>query len=467
MDPIGFNISDNFTGTLRNASDFDRALNGFLPPTTRVDPLPLITKLNEEEARRQIPLSIFLGLVSVCGVIGNCFVLYIYGVLYRASNSRIFITCLAVVDLCTCILAIPIETVTIQNQYQFDQPWVCKISRFTNAAATISSANILFLIALDRYRKICKPLKWQFTNKNAKLMCVGAIAFSMLLSWPSLILYGIKSTDVPLRQDLNGTFTECSLDDEFSNTIYTLAYQFLFLLSFLVEVVVIIILYTFIGRKVRFFAHKHELRRGSSSNIIDDNDTELQRTRREKLREIQPDLSSYDELDDSLGLKRSVTMKSQFKSTDNIVGMDQNPTEETTDREVRSDGLSVSGSVNSRNTLTKTNTINHNSLSHRIHKKRKNLAKNTTYLMFIISIAFIVTFVPYLAIVLLREIMKNFVQRMSDSERTAFRFFLRSYFLNAAVNPIIYSIFDRRFRKAFRKCLNDIRSCVCECKRTS
>ena len=90
-------------------------------------------------------------------------------------------------------------------------------------------------------------------------------------------------------------------------------------------------------------------------------------------------------------------------------------------------------------------------LSRGVGEGRKQLAKKTTSLMFIVTVVFILSFVPFLVVVLLRHNIRNFVSQLSHSGRVAYRIFLRSYFLNAAVNPLIYSVYDPNFRKALSK----------------
>lgn len=415
----------------------------------------LISKLNTEEKFRQIPLTLFLVILSVTGFIGNVLVCFIYGRVYKISNSRTFIMSLAVVDLFTCTIGIPMEIATLLDQYQFDSPWTCKISRFTNIFTTITSAVVLVLIAMDRYRKICRSLEWQITNKHSKILCLASVFAGIVLSWPALPLYGIKTTELVLSSTLNGTSTECSIDDSSKNTSLPLVYEALHTLVFLVGVFSLVILYILIGRRVRFFAHKHEARRSSSSNGLDtiEQRKENRRTRREKLQKIQNEASSSDgDSVVSTDTKSSVVRNSPLKHKISFTlssGVGQNAVD-----------MKPGSSTLSRNDSTNLNAP----IMDRQARNRKTLARNTTYLMFIISVVFILNFVPVLTLVLIREVNKDFVENMSDSERTAYRFFLRSYYISAAVNPIIYSIFDRRFRKAVQSTTRELFDNLSCCK---
>jgi hypothetical protein len=74
--------------------------------------------------------------------------------------------------------------------------------------------------------------------------------------------------------------------------------------------------------------------------------------------------------------------------------------------------------------------------------------RKTTLLMLFITIASFVSFVPHLGLVLIRNVVSNFVVNLSDTERAVYVFFYKSFFLNCAVNPIMYNFFDTKFRHA-------------------
>ena len=171
------------------------------------------------------------------------------------------------------------------------------------------------------------------------------------------------------------------------------------------------------------------------------------------------DVSSADTIDDTLGGKRNGT----FTRLAVIANDKENTTEVTEivttnfaqDKSTSNTNISVIAKMSSTNTLT-LRAGNKNQ-----KKQTTSLARNTTYLMFIISIAFVLSFLPHLVVVLMRGSRRNFVGQLSNGGRTAYRFFLRSYFLNAAVNPALYSIFDRRFRTVLRNCMYNVRALIC------
>lgn len=74
--------------------------------------------------------------------------------------------------------------------------------------------------------------------------------------------------------------------------------------------------------------------------------------------------------------------------------------------------------------------------------------RKTTFIMFLVTLAFILCFLPHLIV---RQFKSEFMDDSSGSGNAVYRILTRSYFLNCAVNPVIYSLFDTRFRLACRK----------------
>ncbi|KAL3890013.1 hypothetical protein ACJMK2_002318 [Sinanodonta woodiana] len=75
-------------------------------------------------------------------------------------------------------------------------------------------------------------------------------------------------------------------------------------------------------------------------------------------------------------------------------------------------------------------------------------ARRTAFLMFAITLTFILSYLPHLLLMLMRSLDDAFVDNMSNSERVVYKFFLRSYFLNCALNPFVYGACDSRFRSS-------------------
>lgn len=218
---------------------------------------PTLEEMNAAEVERLIPTIVFLLIVCVVGVIGNCLVIHVYRTRYKMSNSKCFILCLSAVDLLTCCIAIPLEISTVLHQYTFEHLWLCKMSRVFNTLGTISSSFILLFIAVDRFRKVCKPFGWQIKTKVAKLLCGLAIFLGVLVASPAVVIYGKQTFNIP---KYNMTGTECSTADDMNGTKFPFFYAIVFGIMFVAGIIAMSILYCFIGHKVRQHSRKmHEI----------------------------------------------------------------------------------------------------------------------------------------------------------------------------------------------------------------
>lgn len=73
-----------------------------------------------------------------------------------------------------------------------------------------------------------------------------------------------------------------------------------------------------------------------------------------------------------------------------------------------------------------------------------------TKIMFVLTVMFIITTVCYISLV--GKIANDDVlQELSDTSRTVYFFFLRLYFINHVVNPIVYGLLDPQFRKLLKQ----------------
>ncbi|KAH3712239.1 hypothetical protein DPMN_071925 [Dreissena polymorpha] len=56
-------------------------------------------------------------------------------------------------------------------------------------------------------------------------------------------------------------------------------------------------------------------------------------------------------------------------------------------------------------------------------------ARKTAFIMFLISLAFILSYLPHLILMATRVVTSEFIEQFSDAGRATYKFFLRSYFL--------------------------------------
>ena len=224
-----------------------------------------LADMQAAEVTQLAPAILYTSLMMLMGACGNSVVCYVYGFRWQSTVTKIFIFSLAALDLCNSLVCMPTEIAMLVRIVTFDSPSWCKISRFLTYTLNGSSSLILVSIALDRWYKVCRPLSYFFTDRRAKMTCVGAVVLAASLSWPSLVLYG--NLTVPVHgSDVNGV--TCLVSDDYIDTWLPLVFYSLYFSCYVVLVVVITVLYSLIAvRLVRLKRQQKERMRAKYAGI--------------------------------------------------------------------------------------------------------------------------------------------------------------------------------------------------------
>lgn len=87
--------------------------------------------------------------------------------------------------------------------------------------------------------------------------------------------------------------------------------------------------------------------------------------------------------------------------------------------------------------------------------KRK---KHATMMLFLITMAFQFSFIPFIIITNIRFFTEpSWYNNLTRGQKMVYHFFLRSYYLNCAVNPFIYCVSSSMFRSAVMKLFTRLR----------
>lgn len=86
----------------------------------------------------------------------------------------------------------------------------------------------------------------------------------------------------------------------------------------------------------------------------------------------------------------------------------------------------------------------------RAEVKEFSLRRNTL-IMRMVTIAFVVSFLPYLVIVTLRYSNPDIPTKLSKAEQILYHVFLRTYFINSMINPFIYGFMNVEFRAKIKE----------------
>ncbi|PVD32121.1 hypothetical protein C0Q70_07549 [Pomacea canaliculata] len=86
--------------------------------------------------------------------------------------------------------------------------------------------------------------------------------------------------------------------------------------------------------------------------------------------------------------------------------------------------------------------------------KRGSKARNTTFALMLISMAYVMSYLPYLSLTMVRRFTKAWCESDEAPEIIiATEFFRRTYLISSAINPLIYGFCNPTFRKVLWKLL--------------
>ncbi|KAL3853624.1 hypothetical protein ACJMK2_017155 [Sinanodonta woodiana] len=359
----------------------------------------VLDELSERKAILYIPILLFLLILMVIGTIGNIFVIYVYIKKFKRVTARYFILSLAIFDLLTCVIALPTEMYDLLHSYNFQNYVACKLLRYIVSVATYGSVFILIGIGLDRYLKVCKPLMMLEVYK-LKAMCVISGIISILLGIPSAILFGISRAETSKKRVMG---YDCSIEENYRKSSFAIAYYAMLGIVFVFMLLLLSGIYLRIWREVK---RRQSIVTGPFASALHDSSVEVQQSR----------------------LFRSSRSKNENSSD-----------HETGESEER--------------------TVNRPRMNSIAEVIRRVKISRITVVLFVVTIAFMATFLPAVVIMICRSVIKDLEENQSDAVDVVSKFFSKFYLLNCAINPVIYSFLNKNFRRQFVDLLKHLFSC--------
>lgn len=376
------------------------------PPTSTKSPDSelILETYNNVLALRYFPVFVFIVIIMVVGTIGNTLVLFVYCKRFRNTSSNYFIVSMAVFDLLACVIGLPTELYDLRNSYTFYNSTVCKIFRYTESVVVYGSAIILVEIAIDRYFKICRPLMMIDINK-IKIMCIVAGVIAVIISIPAFILFGISRTSTP---DHNILGYDCSIEEQYRKKAFSKVYYYLLGVVFVVTVLLLSAIY------IRIWV---EIKRRKNLVIGD-----------------QVNHSPRPE---------DVPMTSPF-------------TKQTKPKRVR---IRYCSDISDEETseMSHTRSSSRPRLQSIAEAVRSVRVSRTTIVLFAVTVAFVISYLPGIVIMICRSVIKDLEEKQSLVEQILSKLFSKFFFINNAINPIIYSFLNVTFR---RRCVTVVKQMV-------
>ncbi|XP_046374218.2 cholecystokinin receptor type A-like [Haliotis rufescens] len=388
-------------------------------------------------ANKYLPAIVLVSVLMATGIIGNSLVCFVYLVKFKSSTVRCFIVSLAVIDLINCVISCPFDIADMRYRYTFGSYVVmCKMMRVFVTFTSVSSGLVLIPVAVDRYKKICRPLQKQMDIRSAKLAIGACCTLGVVVGVPASVFYGPRTVTTDIAS-INGS--DCSTPDIYVGTPYPLIYNGFNLTIFLTTTVSLSVLYSLIWcqiRKQRNYRKALQAKsvkcRHSSSCVATDTESVTQSRRK------QAETAPYED-NASFGGEREPPSSLTERVTDgHIEYVSSQSAEETASQ------MSSKKEVPTHDTAK----------SQRVHKtsppglaKSEAAIKKTTLMLFLITLTFVLSFLPHLSLMAARAVNKEFFDKVDTPQFGAFYFFFKSYFINSAFNPIIYSFFNPLFRR--------------------
>ncbi|XP_067667318.1 D(1A) dopamine receptor-like [Haliotis asinina] len=369
---------------------------------THDDVRSVLVLLEQEELLYKVPTFVYLSCLLLVGIPGNIIVCVIYLLKLPPSTPRRFIVALALFDLLNCLVGIPFEIADLITDYFLDIPTLCRLVRMSNTFSSSGSVLILLIISIDRYRKICRPFRRQILVNDSKKCIYVITGCAVLISMPAVVVYGHHSRYIHGLQTY-----DCSFDDSFSEYMLPTFYQICLALVCVITIIILILLYTLIVLKIV----KQKKRRATLTSGA----RQAAAARAGNASECGTDVTNSD------------TLPSRSDSPTDKAHADK-------------------------------------SSSMRDTKKRRNKflrSSRMTHMMLAVTVVFILGYMPHFGLQITRQILSSEFTDSLHCNRVGlafYAFFLRSYFLNSAVNPIIYSCYNKRFRQ---ECVTLMKRLVC------
>ena len=373
-----------------------------------------LTQLNNEEIYKNIGGLIFVSMLMITGLLGNLHVLVVFGKM-KPSNHRTFICVLAIVDMIGSTVGMPFVLVDLTHPLTFYMTAACKILRMVNYFIGTSSILLMLVVTVDRYRKVCHPLKWQLSGKMAKVVCCVVLIVSVGLSWPALILFGHTTIELGYN---NLTGVRCSTDDKYANSPYQTYFNLMLIVMVLIALVAHIVLYSIICGVIK----NHNL-----------NKLELK-----EIKSVRRGASCHS---DNAVSTTEISIVSTTESSPPLQSIKQH---ERRNKKVHNSSKYRKTSVSEDK--------NENTVHFKNNLKKFRETRRMTIIFFAIIAIFFISYVPHLTLKVIVYSQKDFLARLSRPGIILYNTFIWCFFINNSANPIVYMFLDIKFRaevKAF------------------
>mgnify|MGYP002153710852 CR=1 FL=1 len=412
-----------------------------------------LDKLNDKYAHALLPFAIIMGIFCVVGVLGNGLVITIFSVSheYRNTNFRVFVISLGIIDMLSCITLLPAEIFKTKHYFSFN-PMPCKVKCFFNIFAMNAAAYVLLVICVDRYRKVCQPLKRQIYPELAGKILAFVIFAALVLSIPAPIMCGIQKENVTTAENATIVVQVCSAEEKYHHSILRYVYKLGLSITLFIVAFSFIIMYIMIVKAII----RHRRQRSHGDSI--------------RFESSKPKPLTTDKGTDNIYVRvHLVICPNGCTETNHLIKVPsvENCKLKLTGVDMKMKRHQSTSSVTSSSSKSRFRLWRSGSdVSFRSKSLQdRSLARTTTrfpyktLIWLTLTLIFIVTFFLNACLSFLTLNGHKF----SPMNMMWFQVFFRLYYVNHVINPVVYAVLDKRFKSSCKRLFIRVKKMVLHC----
>lgn len=405
-----------------------------------------LEELNSALTEEFAPVIIYVAIVVLFGLVGNTMSVIFYGFNSPRTPTNCIITSLAVADLFCCVVLLDV-ILELCYAVTFRSVIGCKVKYFINHTFFSIAFTTLFLVAIDRFRKLCFPFGWQFTIFRVKIAFAVICSYSIAISLRGLIVLDVVRVNVTNSKEevVEGFFCTLSNKEELQGVIAV--FQIADLLTWLVIVCGSIALYSLIALRLWSTRNKvlteHCKPRDHSikfkKETLCDSFAVFDKTSFPK----STDTGQSDK--NKVGSEKSMIKNGEVGESPHVKGAENVLSSVSKEKsfedivDLKQGDRARENKNNLKNLKKAPKTI----LKSKILTTKMEAEQKIALMMLVVTSVSVISFVPYFVV----YIGINKLSEFSDQKSSVgIEIASRSYILNNVVNPYIIGLFNSKFR---------------------
>ena len=208
------------------------------------------------DAATSIVLEVTMAAFIILGVVGNILVLIVI-MKHKGMRTRTnaFLFMLAIVDLLTALLAMPVSMVTVISGGWVLGDVFCQFNGFFVPVTFVTSIHLMMYIGVHKYMTITRPFDAPLTKKHIGLMMLAALVWGAVIGY--LNVHGLN------RVYYKPYTTQCG--PEYPHDVITYVHTSIMIVTcYVVPMLVLIVTYSRIFGEVRAYSE----RLGKHSDVV-------------------------------------------------------------------------------------------------------------------------------------------------------------------------------------------------------